>query len=95
MAEILLKLGLEEIIAKAAPVLAATRARAELIAERAREIAPVRTGAYRESIHVEQDPQGAQVVAGGPGVDYAAYIEVGTSDTPTFAPIRRAAEELT
>lgn len=59
----------------------------------AKALAPVRTGAYADSIHVEQTIEGgdmaAMLVA---DVDYAVFVEFGTSDTPTFAPLRRALE---
>jgi len=60
---------------------------AEEIAEAARSVAPVDTGAYRDSIHIED----GKVVA---DVDYAAVIEVGSSDTPAFSPLRRGAETI-
>lgn len=63
---------------------------AEAIAARAREIAPVATGAYRDSIHAERDGDEAAVVA---GTDHALYVEVGTADTPAFAPLTRATQE--
>ena len=49
-----------------------------------RSIAPVKTGAYRRSIHVERrGKRGYRVVAD----DYkAAFLEYGTVDTPEFAP---------
>jgi hypothetical protein len=61
--------------------------------ELAKAIAPVDTGAYRDSIEADVD-------FGGPGgeirgvmfsdIRYAPYLEFGTSDTPTFATLRRA-----
>jgi len=60
---------------------------AELIAAAARANAPVRTGAYRDSIHIENREDAVYVVADAP---YAIWIEVGTADTPAFAPLRRA-----
>ena len=64
-------------------------AKAESIAETAKSISPVRTGAFRDSIHVEQTEDGPVVTA---DVEYARFVELGTSDTPAFAPLRRAAE---
>ena len=67
--------------------------RAKRGAEAARSVAPVRTGAYRDSIKavpiVEADgTQGAAIVA----EDWkAGIIELGTSDTPAYAPLRRGA----
>ena len=60
---------------------------AEAIAEAARELAPVLTGTYRDSIHVED----GKVVADAP---HAAAVEGGTNDTPAFAPLRRGAETI-
>ena len=60
---------------------------AEEIVEAAQAVAPVATGQYRDSIHVED----GKVVA---DVDYAAVIEFGTSRTPTFSPLRRGAETV-
>lgn len=67
--------------------------KADKIAERAKSIAPVRTGFYRDSI-VAVEAEGGKpgewvVVANDPK---AAYLEYGTSDTPTFATLRTAAE---
>lgn len=57
-------------------VRAEVRARAEAVAERARATAPVITGRYRASIHVEEDEvdgvPAARVVAGAP---YSVYVE--------------------
>jgi hypothetical protein len=61
----------------------------EEIVSQAQAVAPVETGAYRDSIHVEADLEGETAVAAD--VDYAVFIEFGTSDTPTFAPLRRGA----
>lgn len=68
----------------------AMRAPAEQVAENARSNAPVDTGAYRDSIHVESDESGTRVVA---GTDHAVYVEWGTEDTPAFHVMTRAAEE--
>ena len=45
---------------------------AERTAEIARQIAPVQTGHYRESVHVVTTPTGAAVVA---DVEYATAVE--------------------
>lgn len=47
---------------------------AEAIAERARELVPVDTGALRNSIRVEERDNGYAVVAGGPEAPYAIYV---------------------
>ena len=64
-------------------------------AQYARESAPVATGAYRDSIEAdvveEDDGWKGRVVA---GASYSVYLEFGTSDTPTFATLRRAGEAI-
>lgn len=40
---------------------------------------PVRTGQLRSSIRVEISPNVVTIVAGGDGVEYALYVEYGTS----------------
>jgi hypothetical protein len=55
---------------------------AELAAEFWRGIAPVRTGAYRESIGVVVHGDDVSVVAAD---DSASYIEFGTSNTEEFS----------
>lgn len=63
---------------------------AEAIAGRAREIAPVATGEYRDGIRAERDGDDPAVVATAP---HSGYVEVGTADTPAFAPLTRATQE--
>lgn len=69
---------------------------AEAVAEEARHLAPVDTGLLAASIKVEQETldgnPGAVIVA---GVPYAAYVEVGTSDTPAQPFLRPAIERAT
>lgn len=60
---------------------------AEEIAARAKAIAPVDTGEYRESIHTGD----GQVISDAP---HAAVLEFGAGNKPTFATFRRAATEL-
>jgi hypothetical protein len=70
---------------------AAMLAGAKFAAEEAKRIAPVLTGSYRDSIRAEVVEGKAKVIAD----DMAAgFIEFGTEDTPTFAPLRRAAEAI-
>jgi HK97 gp10 family phage protein len=58
---------------------AAVQAACATIQQRAQELAPVDTGALRDSITVEIDDTGKTVVGTvGPHVDYAAYVEFGT-----------------
>lgn len=69
------------------------QAAAEKIAEAARNVAPVATGAYRDSIGAAVGLDGEGVVGSAyADVDYAGYVEFGTSDTPAFAPLRRGAD---
>lgn len=66
---------------------------AETIADRARNLAPVDTGTYRNSIQADSGMEnGKSVGQVSSDVPYAAFIEFGTSDTPTFAVLRRASE---
>jgi HK97 gp10 family phage protein len=59
----------------------------------AKSLVPVLTGALQDSGTFEIDDSGVgHVVFGGGEVDYAAYVEFGTNDTPTFAFLRRGAE---
>ena len=68
-----------------------TRGASEKILEESRSLAPRLTGALASSGHVEE-------IEGGSGfevvydVSYAVYVEFGTSDTPTFAFLRRGVE---
>lgn len=48
------------------------------VANQARDRAPYRTGALSNSIHVAEDGKKVYVIAGGRGVNYAAYQEFGT-----------------
>jgi hypothetical protein len=54
----------------------------------AQRIAPVRTGAYRDGIVVS----GNRIMA---TAAHSRFVEFGTSDTPVFAPLRRAADAET
>ncbi|MFD8472045.1 HK97 gp10 family phage protein [Streptomyces globisporus] len=53
--------------------------RAEQGQDFARSIAPVDTGRYRDSLHVVEDSDGAEIVA---DVDYADDLEYGTRHMP-------------
>lgn len=74
---------------------------AESTASIARQLAPVSSdetpGAYRDSIESHTEIDGGQgigvVSAAGDPPEQAIYLEFGTSDTPTFAVLRRAAEQ--
>jgi len=75
-------------VAAAAGALGVGLAADEMV-EEAKSIAPVDTGAFQASIHAEVDGLTAAV---GSDIEYAVYLEFGTSDTPTFATLRRASE---
>lgn len=56
---------------------------AEKVSQYWKQIAPVHTGHYRDSIHVEVgSDQVVRIIAED---EAASYIEFGTSDTPEFA----------
>jgi HK97 gp10 family phage protein len=66
---------------------AAVQAACTTIQQRAQELAPVDTGALRDSITVEIDDSGKTVVGTvGPHVDYAAYVEFGTGKAGASSP---------
>jgi len=56
------------------------------------QLVPVRTGKLQGTGRVVRGDGESYVVYGGGEVDYAAYVEFGTSDTPAFAYLRRAVE---
>ncbi len=67
---------------------------AESIADEARQIARAeayRTGAYHDSIRVEETPTGAAVVADD---DAAPYVEFGSATVRKVRPLGRAAESV-
>ena len=70
----------------------------ELIADQiltaAQALVPVDTGDLQASGRVMVDSNGWVHVVFGEGLTYAVYVEFGTSDTPTFAFLRRAAESV-
>lgn len=59
------------------------------VAHAAQALAPVLTGAYRNSIQTDKNGINGAVYS---DIRYAVYLEFGTSDTPTFATLRRASE---
>lgn len=67
--------ALQAELARNAKVRAELKARAERVAQVAKSRAPVESGRYRDSIHVEQDSDGFRVVADDPK---AELIEYGT-----------------
>ena len=56
------------------------RGRAEDVASRARSSAPVDTGAYRDSIHLEETHTDRLVVRVVADVDYAMVVEANTGN---------------
>jgi HK97 gp10 family phage protein len=76
---------------------------AEQIVEDARASCPVDTSSLRRSIRYERDPDGGVVIAAGGGgvvnprtrreVDYAAYVEFGTSRSPAQPFLQPALEK--
>lgn len=69
---------------------------AQLIADLARQLVPVDTGALRDSIRVEpgDSPTSRKVIAGGGGVDYAAHVEYGTAHSPARPFMTPAVEQI-
>ncbi|MEM2351651.1 MAG: HK97 gp10 family phage protein [Thermoproteota archaeon] len=76
---------------------------AERIVEDAKALCPVDTGSLRRSIRWERDSSGGVVIAAGGGgiinprtkreVDYAAYVEFGTSRAPAQPFLQPAIEQ--
>ncbi|WP_404465237.1 HK97 gp10 family phage protein [Micrococcus antarcticus] len=64
--------GIAALLARADVREAATRPVAERVLAAAQSIAPVDTGAYRDSLRVETTDRGSAVVA---GTDHAVYVE--------------------
>lgn len=95
--------GLEEAIAHSEGVRAVLHEKADRAAEIARQTAPVDpespsgAGAFRDSIHVVEDGDGYAIVADSvddQGNPNAAYIEMGTGDTPAHGTLLHAIEAL-
>jgi hypothetical protein len=62
----------------------------------AKATAPVDTGAFRNSIKSEVEFDG--IIPKGTvyaDIRYAVYLEYGTTDTPTFATLQKAADSVT
>lgn len=65
------------------------------VEESAKERAPVRTGALRDSILTDTDSSGTTIIAEvGPTVDYADDAEFGTRNRAAQPYLRPAADEL-
>lgn len=66
---------------------ASVQAACQTIQQRAQGLAPVDTGALRDSITVEINDSGKTVIGTvGPHVDYAAYVEFGTGIAGASSP---------
>jgi HK97 gp10 family phage protein len=63
-----------------------------LIEGDAKQLAPVDTGALRESIAHTLEGLAGEVTAGNDAVDYASFVEYGTSRQPGHAFMRPAIE---
>lgn len=70
-----------------------TRQVAEHIQRRAKEFVPVDTGRLRDSIRITQTGKAAYNVGPGDEVEYAEYVEYGTSRTPAQPYMRPAIED--
>jgi HK97 gp10 family phage protein len=76
---------------------------AEHIVEDAKALCPVDTGSLKRSIRYERDPDGSIIIAAGGGgvinprtrreVDYAAYVEFGSSRSPAQPFLQPALEK--
>lgn len=61
------------------------------IAERARQVAPIGTGHYMDSIRVEVDDRGVVIES----TDVAGHIvESGSVNNPAYSPLRRAGADV-
>jgi len=93
MSSISLAPGLAALIGSNVEVKAEMLKAARKILDSANTLVPARTWALRDSGHVELDVRDGQLVAHVTySTRYAVYVEFGTSDTPTFAMLRRGAE---
>lgn len=90
---ITLNTNLEKELHQHPSVTAGSRAVAVAIADRAREMAPVQSGSYRDGIIV--DPPNAKGVARVHATDNkSSWVEFGTSTQPGQFTIRNAVESL-
>lgn len=73
--------------------LAAVSRAAEAGIDEAAAIAPERTGAYKRGLKAQAGVDGGKVRGRMNATDFkSGWIELGTSDTPTFAVLRRACD---
>jgi len=94
MSSVTLSPNLLSIIGSHVEVRSEVEKAAEKILAAANAIVPVDTGALKDSGHidVDVDEQGHLIAHVIYSTSYAVYVEFGTSDTPTFAMLRRGAE---
>lgn len=71
----------------------AVKAAAEMVAESAKVRVPVRTGALRNAIHLNVEPEGVYVVAGNRKAWYGHIVEHGGAHTPPHPFLIPALEE--
>lgn len=81
--------GIDRVLEGLGSVQNVCRIRGERVVEIAKQIAPVDTGAYQDSIRLEHFPFHVEVVA---DISYAGYLEFGTGDTPAFHTLETALE---
>lgn len=89
--------ALEAELEHSAEVKRAVKEQADRGAAIAKAIAPVLTGAFRDSIHVEEQAEGYAIVADSKddqGNPDAAYIEFGTSVDPAHHTLSDALQAL-
>ena len=102
MPNIRLRPDLESALRHSPAVRDVMREVADRLLQEAQRLAPVShdpsdetPGSYRDSLEASVDETPEGVVARLRSADPAApYIEFGTSDTPAFSPMRRAAESV-
>jgi HK97 gp10 family phage protein len=89
-----LKSRFPQIVAALDPsMMAATKAAAEVIAQRAKDRVPVESGELRDAIHVVDEDEGHSVVAGDTDAFYGHMVEFGTTHTAARPFLIPAAEE--
>lgn len=66
------------------------------VADKAREIAPVGSGIYQDSIEEEEvtDPRPASRVVANDPSGAGSLVEFGSENNPAYAPLRRALDEV-
>jgi hypothetical protein len=92
----IMRAGINRAIAQSVGVRQAIDRTGKRKEELAAGFTPVATGRARNSIrrdtYLGHEGWASDVGSDDPDVDYFSYLELGTSDTPTFAPLRKALE---